>query len=308
MLKLNEKNRNHTIDAFRVFAIFGVVAIHVKSSTVEAVLIGDFFSPIAVPFFYIVSLLYFIIGLKKGGNDIFNSTVKKTFYRLILPYLIWTLIYVSLRIYKSHLAGVTSEIVFWRAFFYGESAVQLYFIPYLLSMQTILLSLYLLLRGNLKNKLYGAIFLIITFLYLEYGIENKCFGNSLGFSLIGIPLFIILAFLSSFFLSNEKNSKTVIVGATIILVTSIVLKSNIPIDFFGYPSTTPLMAFGILLLGIGLYDLIRIPIVITSATYGIYLSHVLFLEAFEFVINKKQIFLNYGFFEKLVVTSFLFGI
>ncbi|WP_366182419.1 acyltransferase family protein [Flavobacterium ovatum] len=306
MIKLKE--RNHTIDAFRVLAIFGVVAIHIKNDTSNAALIGNFFTPLSVPFFYIVSLLYFIIGLKSVGDNVVKKTFHKTFYRIVLPYLIWTVIYVLLRVIKAQLIGAESGIVFWRAFFYGESAVQLYFIPYLLSMQAIILSLYLLFKGNVKNKFYGITLLISTALFLKISIVNNCFGNSIGFVLIGIPSYISFAFLSTLFLSNRINIKTVCIGATIIAVIVALIENKIDLTISDYSALSPLLAFGLLLMGIGLYDSIRLPLVLTSATYGVYLAHILILEGFEFIIDKAQIILNYGFFEKLLLTVFIFGI
>lgn len=298
--------RNSAIDAFRVFAIFGVIAIHVQSNTDNAEMLGRLFSGFSVPYFYIVSLFYLIIDLKKRKDEGVYSIVNKTFYRLIIPYLAWTVIYVCLRLTKAVFLGQPSDLDFLKVLFYGDGAVQLYFIPNLLSMQAILISIYLLLKGNLKNKLWGIVILTSVVVFLAIGILNNCFAISMGFIFVGIPFFISLAFSATFFNSNERNAVNIWMGILIIVVTTIF--NIIPFSFslFGYNYISPFMAFGILLLCIGLFDQFRLPSTLTSATFGIYLSHVLFLELFEFIISQSQIILYYDLTVKLLVTFLIF--
>ncbi|GEC72335.1 Surface polysaccharide O-acyltransferase, integral membrane enzyme [Flavobacterium flevense] len=298
--------RNSTIDAFRVFAIFGVIAIHVQSNTDSAEMVGRLFAGFRVPYFYIVSLFYLIIGLKKRKNEGVNNIVTKIFYRLIIPYLVWTVIYVSLRLTKAVFLGEPSDIVFWKVLFYGDGAVQLYFIPNLLSMQAFIISIYLLLKGNLKNKLWGIVILTFVVAFLTIGLLENCFAISKGFIFVGIPLFISLAFSATFFNSNEKNTVNIWMGILIIVVTTIFNIIPFSFSFFGYTYISPFMAFGILLLCIGLFDQFRLPSALTSATFGIYLSHVLFLEVFEFIISQSNIILYYDLTVKLLVTFSVF--
>ncbi|MFL9831765.1 acyltransferase family protein [Flavobacterium sp. ST-87] len=298
--------RNSTIDAFRVFAIFGVIAIHVQSNTDSAEMVGRLFAGFRVPYFYIVSLFYLIIGLKKRKDDDVNNIVNKIFYRLVVPYLAWTIIYVSLRLIKAAFFGEPSNVVFWRVLFYGDGAVQLYFIPNLLSMQAIIISIYLLLKGKLKNKLWAIVILSCVVVFLTIGILKNSFAISTGFIFVGIPLFISLAFSATFFNANERNAVNIYMGSLIIVVTTIFNIIPFSFSFFGYNYISPFMAFGILILCIGLFDQFRLPSALTSATFGIYLSHVLFLEIFEFIISQGHIILYYDLTVKLLVTFFIF--
>lgn len=76
--------RNITVDIARIIAAFGVIAIHVSASTKAASEVGNFFSPLCVPFFYLISLTYFIAGLKKESSvvKVFRKDVAKNYFAL----------------------------------------------------------------------------------------------------------------------------------------------------------------------------------------------------------------------------------
>ncbi|MCG9793527.1 acyltransferase family protein [Flavobacterium algicola] len=300
------KNRNYSIDVFRVIAMFGVVAIHVQNGSKEAQLIGDFFSPLAVPFFYMISLFYFIIGLKRSSKIEFNAIVKKTFYRLILPYLVWSLLYIALLSVKEIISTGHSELIFWRSLLFGESAVQLYFVPYLVCMQFIILGIYLLIKGKVYDKVKSIILLSLIGFFIYSSLRFNCFGNSIGFSIVGIPLFVFFAYLSTFIVPSSRNFSLAVSGAVILLLVFLFDKSGYILTILNYSLTSPLIALGLLLLSLGMFDLIKFPLFLTSSTYGIYLCHILFLEGFEFLLKLIHIELNYYFIDKLEFTCIVF--
>lgn len=107
--------RNTTTELFRVFAAFRVVVIHIRFNTPEANNLQSFCLPFCVPFFYVISLTYFIFGLKGAFiSDIF----KKAWWRIAVPYLALSIIYVGLLIAKNYLEEGSKNFPLWRIIFY----------------------------------------------------------------------------------------------------------------------------------------------------------------------------------------------
>ena len=72
----------------------------------------------------------------------------------------------------------------------------------------------------------------------------------------------------------------------------------------------PIGGLGLLLITLSLPSLV-VPkwlATLTATTYGIYLSHILFLEAPEFLLEKKHYALQYNLPVKLLATTLIFAI
>jgi len=300
---MSNATRNTVIDSFRIFAIFGVVSMHVQTSSVLAQSIGNMFSPIAVPFFFMVSLYLFNVGFKNNKN--INQTFQRISVRLLLPYLMWSFIYIFLRIIKTQISGVENDMNIWKALFYGSSAVQLYFIPNLLIMQVLSVSMHLFCQKNKKEFMYGVILLLCSLLYLYIGVYSNCFGMSPK-SFITIPIYVIIGFLlCRIELTNSTKKTLLLIGLFILLfIITINIFSN-RLLFMNNPLLSPLSGLGCLFFAIGLNNTIKLPNWITSCSYGIYLSHIIFLESFELALKFLHIDLFYGFIQKIVVIIFI---
>lgn len=296
-----EKSRNSNIDLAKFICAFGVICIHTQSSTLQAGLIGDFFSPFCVPFFLLSALVFFIRGLKIIDLP---ALANKIWVRIIIPYLFWTLIYFSLIMLKHHSINQDSFTGWWKVLFYGASAVQLYYIPKMLIMQGFALAVVLVVNQNFRRKLIGFMIFLTLFVWLFLGIKNKCLGfNESDYEIITI--YIILAFGIVKLMNNKLLNKYYAYLGFILFILLMVFKylvlSNLQMSAY----STIFGVFGGLSLGLisfflpSLYFSKRL-VYIFGFSYGIYLSHVLFLEAFEFILKYLRINLFYDFGTKLI--------
>ena len=169
-----QNQRNTNVDLVRTIACFGVVAIHVHSTTKAAEGLGHFFLQFCVPFFYLTAITYFVSSL--GGNVSIKKFAKKTWKRLGLPFLTWSCIYVILLYIKSRVTGNGHVPNIPQVFLYGSSAEKMYYLPQLITLQAITLSVYLLCliksiinafaySYSLSITLLGGIFLAILALH-----------------------------------------------------------------------------------------------------------------------------------------------
>jgi peptidoglycan/LPS O-acetylase OafA/YrhL len=127
--------RNHAIDVARLVAAFGVIAIHCGPTTPAAERIVDFFSNFCVPFFLLSSLFLFWAEVQHTGDA--GAALGRRVPRLLVPYAVWTAIYLAARAAKLLLRQQPLDSLFapeplLRAIATGGGAVQLYFLPLLL--------------------------------------------------------------------------------------------------------------------------------------------------------------------------------
>lgn len=282
---MEKSKRNSTIDLVRVVAAFGVVAIHVASSTPAAEGIGKFFLPLCVPFFYVVSLTYFFYSLSSAS---LSKTTVKIWWRILVPYLAWTIIYIGLLATKNILTGGHKTFAFWRVLFYGESAVQLYFMPELIIMQMLMFTIYLLINVTGKNMLAALLLGLGTIYYLQTGYSNNCFGVTKPVSIIS---YILSAFWISSILKKSKTSSIygyVIIGCMLVTVSLAWQFSSTLMNVFPVVALMPIGGVGLILISINapIQKLPKWVSILTTTTLGIYLTHVLFLEAFEYMAPK----------------------
>ena len=299
--------RNYTIDLLRVIASFGVITVHVKATTTSAEAIGVFFSPFCVVFFFIVSLTFFVAGLQKGSAE---DSLLKSFSRIYIPYLTWTVIYTSLLFAKASLAHSPRAFVPWRILFYGESSVQLYYLPDLFALLLIAAGLYSVVTGTGSNKFKALLPLVIGILFFWIGNFNHCFGMQGEGILLKLGCYILFGFLFSLLIANaERKPVLTVSGIVIIIFTLIVTFSNVNLQLMNYPLLIPFGGLGLLLFAIG-FPLQKLPgwlKTLSENSYGIYLCHVLFLEGFEFITDRYfPGRIEYTFVTKLLVVTGIF--
>lgn len=311
------KQRNYTLDLVKLICAFGVISIHVPSGTPAADYIGNFFHPFCVPFFFVVSLTYFIKGLSKAP---FDKQLSKIWYRLVVPLLSWTTIYLILLILKKVLTKERLNPDITNAYFYGQIAVQLYYLPALILMQLYTLSGYLLMN-NLKSKnLIGLALVAICIVYHVLGYQRKCFGIE---TFIWYPTFVLAGFIMYTLLEKQVFLKRISFALGLLLCTIVLLINfniisinsalapffNSKISYLVSLVVFPIGGLGLFLITIDLPSIktTKITSKIMSASYGIYLSHVIFLEALQFfiehILHQK---LLYTFTVKLLITLSIF--
>jgi peptidoglycan/LPS O-acetylase OafA/YrhL len=279
--------RIESLDLFRLVAAFGVIAIHAKSGNDVSKFYGILFWPICVPFFYVTSIYFFYSGLQRNSV---RQTFDKMCSRILVPYFCWTAIYSSLLFIKSYLTGSQKTYEIWKMIFYGESAVHLYFLPILVFIQTLLASLYFVLKNPaLKFRILGLFLFALCTAYFSIGYINQCFGISALGQLIAIATYfiVVVAITNSSILPKAAFSFQCL-GAVMTAGAIILNLQKTPLKLYGYPMILPLGGLGLMLLSLGSYgiSLPRWLKNITKLSFGIYLCHVLFLESIEFIFEK----------------------
>lgn len=132
-MKNSLPTRHTAIDAMKWVAACGIVWIHTVGSYDSGfswTSLGRF----GVPFFTIVAMYFATRAAGKQNSPDWSSYAYKRFIRLYVPFLIWNIIYTFFRLLKNHALGFTSDIPVFTGlgWFLGSTAVQLWFLPFLL--------------------------------------------------------------------------------------------------------------------------------------------------------------------------------
>ncbi|MEI6946686.1 acyltransferase [Paraflavisolibacter sp. H34] len=303
---VKSEKRNATIDVIRIFAALGVIAIHVPFHTPEARLFQDVFSPLCVPFFYLTSLVLMVSGMEPATVP---GILKKSLLRIGLPFLAWSFIYAGLLWAKSTLTGADNNLVLWRVLLFGESAVHLYFLPSLLNIQLLVVGVFMISYSAFSQKLLGFLFVSLSICYLVLGAIVNSYGVA---SAPHIIFYVVAAFLLAS-KTNRSGFHGPLVAAGIFLVGlsvfNMIFKIHAPVA--ASVVNLPIGGLGLLLLAIGL-PLRKVPgwvKVLSSLTFGIYLCHVVFLEAFQFFFKGAlSVELHYNLIVKLLVCALVFAL
>lgn len=276
--------KNYSIDLLRIFAALGVIIIHVQGTVPEVIYLDKNAGMLCVPFFFAVSLSLFISNL--NINTSFKEVVNKSWKRIIIPYLVWTAIYVTLLIGKSLITHGPSKIVLWQAFFYGGSAMHLYFLSMLLALQVIVLGIVYLVQPKYNRRVTGLLLLVGVFMYLFIGNVFNVFGIV---SIEHITCYVIFAFWAASRMKNTYiNIIWLCVGFFLLIIAFLSNWYEEQFVILNYVKALPLGGISLMLICMGL-PFNKMPkwlLILSSLTYGIYLCHVVFLEAFEFAFEK----------------------
>lgn len=279
---LMRSSRNIAVDIFKLVAAFGVIIIHMQPSTNAAAALSNLFSLFAVPFFLLISLYYFI---KKVNSTPSLSAADLHLDRILVPYLIWTLIYTLMRMLKYRSLHQPLSIDLIGIIIFGGGAVQLYFIPLLLLFQAVALSLILSCRVS-RQRIIGICTMVGVFAFSEIGSARGHFG--FGQSFQNGVVYVLLAFLMVYAQGSQIGRR--INGIVGVLVTVLIFTTA----FFGYPLNYlgtlqgGISGYGVsaLALNLPLYtEMIALRTMLTCS-YGIYLAHVGFVEAIEFLSGR----------------------
>jgi hypothetical protein len=289
-------SRNTNIDLVKLISAFGVISAHVPADLES----GDFFNqlaPFRVPFFYFTSILYFSMTLNQSNS--IQERLKKITQRLVFPYLAWTFVYIALIFVKYYITNGQQSINFLYAILYGNTAVQMYFLPQLLGMQLLMLATFFICRRNSQNKFLGVIVFILTSAYFIYGNNNHVFGV---LSYHSILFYIVFAYhLGKIIQNNTRKDILIAFGILLLTLTFYWRFSNPP-----YLRLFPIGGVGLTLLLFSLKT-IKLPKVVmylASLSFGVFLSHEVFIQIFKFIFHNILHFsIKYTVVSKFIVTS-----
>jgi surface polysaccharide O-acyltransferase-like enzyme len=272
--------RNQGIDLLRLFSFVGVVIIHVASG-------GDFGTykalPIelsiccrfAVPFFFIAS------GYFVSVQNI-AETAWRSFGRVLVPYLIWYLIYNASSIVELVRTGTTS-IDAVGIFLSGGAGFHLWFLPALFVgtiVVCILMRFGVVVAGAISIALYACAIVIDTHFYGLIDLNWPDWVSRNG--LLVAPLFIFIGHIISKTSATDRPKR----GVAIVLVLSgallHLLESNVTLvgDLLVAESTVGVVLFsaGVFLISLDLN--IETPLLrhVAPLMLGAYCVHLYLLE------------------------------
>jgi len=138
--------RNEAIDAIRLLAAGGIVFVHATESPFFDKW-GNLFR-FGVPFFLFASFYYQSQSLRRNADRPVGRFIMGRFYRLYLPFLAWSLIYLFARdverVFLNHLGLVRLR----PAMLYTGTEYHLWFLPFLLGWTIVLAVIY---RGLIQQ-------------------------------------------------------------------------------------------------------------------------------------------------------------
>jgi len=118
------------LDVVRFIAAFGIIVLHVAPLAQGTAWLGPL-GRFAVPFFTTMAVVLAVDGCRRHPATKFGAYVVSRLFRIYVPFLIWTVLYIVLRDlkyhYYSHQASVPLE---WSLLLVG-SAHHLWFLPFI---------------------------------------------------------------------------------------------------------------------------------------------------------------------------------
>ena len=272
---MTANRRNGSVDCCRLLAAIGVVLVHLAPSSDRAEVLTRPFHAFAVPFFFVISL-YFFISRVSALDAVSLRDLRLD--RLCVPYAVWSAVYTSVQFVRISLGGTDHIIDTVGFIFFGGGAIHLYFLSLLVLFQAQALVLVLVYRSP-ANRLaafaFAAGIMMIGYVgssELYFGMED---GLKEGWLYSGLAL--ILVWMQGGVLGRKINLAAgyVTVGLVIWLAPYGLWQS-------------PFIGYGIA----GLALNVRVPAssaaikYITSCSYGIYLAHFAFLQGFQYAAQK----------------------
>ena len=303
------KERNCSIDIFRLVCAILVVAIHTKPFLDQNSTLGfvatQILPRIAVPFFFLVSGFYYIEKLERGEN-----CAAKTIWKTFKLYLFWSIVYFIKdfiififdgdHTFKSVLFFFYEKAVHF--LYYGAEYHLWYFVALLISMIIIAMAY--------KLKIQKAV-VIITVILFVFGLLGESYyyiGNSISIVnkiinisdfatirrifLTGLPFFSAGYFVNKIKEKFTQKSAVIATGCLtiayfleLIFVCKAHLQRNIVITLLLYPLTVFVL---ILLIKYPFYSLKALSIKTKSLANYTYYIHPLFISLLGYLLPKTM--------------------
>lgn len=287
------------VDSGRIIASFGVILIHISPSSAMGERLSSLFWVFSVSFFLIASIKFFVVNLpRKAPLLLLNGLVS----RIGIPFLMWTILYVALFYAKDFITKEVRPHDWLGVWIYGQSAVHLYFLPMLASMLLLALFVYQSFKpSRLKPIFVLCASLVTVVMYVGYSMDYTGWRYLPAF-----PLFLIFGSLACLYGEPLRKSRAALIVGVALLVVAILAKQlDSDFNIAGVQVSFVLGGGGFYLMSLHLPKIA--PTFIGSATYGVYLSHFMFLEGAEFLLERLRFApAIYSLAEKLMLATLVF--
>jgi len=285
-------DRNHMLDCARFVAALGVVWVHTIESPQFARwgVLGTF----GVPFYVCVALFMIRRTLAKNPALPLPKYYLQRFTRLYIPFLFWTVIYLGAISFKHHFISNQPIKPLDVGILLGGSAYQLWFLPFLLLVTIPIAPLY---RVTLAFPKIGSIVVLLTaalgtiwaFWPRPDWLNHVQDSDLFFFVAWKAGPSVFCGFAMAHFLSRMSKEALTMSGLAGIgfFLTLASLGNQVVLGYSRFDRT---------LSGLGWFLLtfapLRSKIILVLGrfgrhSYGIYLSHALFVEGFQMMFHRK---------------------
>ncbi|ABO51613.1 acyltransferase 3 [Desulforamulus reducens MI-1] len=301
------------IEISRGIAILAVVIIHMTSIPLEVLKPGThshtFYTIInrglqfAVPLFLMISALVLAYGLGRDKPANWQDFYRKRWHRAVVPFLVWTTLYILLRLVATHDVGVPSlkEIVLWYGF--GKGFYHLYFLSVVIQFYLFFPFIHYLWKRYNPNiwiilVLFGALQIAFYWVNKLYLYQRFPYSGSLVLSYvfpIGIGLW--LGYQASCWLRWWEKVRFLVTAVAVTagffyLQQHLAIVAGQRINTFHYQIAWVLyvtaLAIGVIFLAramLHVVPLARALIKLGQLSFGIYLVHPFFLALWQHFLS-----------------------
>lgn len=316
---MNTSKRVIYLDLLRIFAIFGVVVIHV-SAIAKSYDIGSFTSNVgiiynglvrwSVPVFFMISGAMF---LRPDKEYSFSVMIKKYIPRIVICLLVWGLIYALFDVYLySSFSIKTLVLSVWNTIS-NNSGYHLWFLFALIALY-LMVPVFKIIVNNLSQKQLS--FVLFLWMFLSLGVSQY---NEIV-SALDIPLqidwyfpmitgwagyFLLGYYLMKYDIKKKYKTLLIVIGIALLVLCPIMnmaatIHTDKYIDSFipqsGLSACFEATMFFLIIKGFSKVTLQekckKIIINISNNTFGIYLIHVLINSVLFHVIKIQLDFIN----------------
>ena len=313
-------NRLIGIDLFRGIAAYAVILVHSGDATwglpidraAESFRLQFYF---AVPFFLATS---FYLMVNRPRINISQKFWRSRIERILIPYFIWTIIYVVFKLALS-LTNVIEDISYiiedlWAVIFFGAASYHLYFLPLIFTGSCLVFLAKYIKENKIETKTLCLIFILSITAYqillwsgnsFQLG-ANVAFdrllslfdSNSISYTLarvflVGFAWLIrclpyLLASIILVNLSSKKRLQFNLPPNLFIICLLFVLTNSLGQEIIPSALWEIILSFSLLIIAIGISKYIKPNQIIVNlglCSFGIYLIHPLVKSAVEIVLQ-----------------------
>lgn len=285
-------HRNHGIDIFKVASAMAVIWIHAADSEVGKEI--TIYCRFAVPFFSAV-LAYFSTSAGLAGNERggIAGYLLARFNRIYVPFIIWSLVYLGLRLAKHEYSSGGSPIVLgWSTLLCGTTH-HLWFLPFAFFTSVLFFGFGRLMSCAGRDRSWAVCVLAVC-LFVCVGLVSGRISIDLTARPASYFLFYACDALPAAllgcgvrFLPVPDTARGIRSGSVVLFVISV-----IALGHFGYHSILSGAAGGALLLFSLWSTRIEAPSCVSKlagSSFGIYAVHLAFVEALQFLLLRARV-------------------
>ncbi|GAB4534254.1 MAG: hypothetical protein Tsb0014_20340 [Pleurocapsa sp.] len=276
----------------RIICAIAVVAIHSFDTNSWLSSVSSKFLKFPVPLFLMMSFFLLFNKMASQNNSV-AFVLKKRCDRLVPAFLVWSVIYLAVRLISGSDISLSGESI-TEYLLFGDAALQLYYIPLVIYFGIVLVPLIKIVSK--KSSIVNSIILIVSILIaaiaqvlvLKFNSisdpELNSFLYYLGYDFIYALMGIYLAY-SLAPKYNVDSANNVINFLHIALTFAII---SCIYFIFDLPQTNYLLANIFLFLLFYYASLPKLELVsnLSKISFGVYLSHHLFVEFLQVIVTK----------------------